>query len=236
MLQCSIHRSSPVSPEPASSSAPPDSEVAAAVAVAAPVASDQRHSRIEDVQGLVLASLVSALGMSILATGGLLVGGIAGVSLLVHYATGWNFGLLFVVINLPFYWLAVRRMGWEFTLKTFLAVGVTGTVADAIPGWAPFATMPPAFAALFGGALVGMGILSFIRHRASLGGVGIVVVWLQRSRGWSAGKLQLGFDAVLMLVALAVVPPVQVLYSAIGVLVLNLVLLFNHRPGRYMGA
>jgi hypothetical protein len=33
-----------------------------------------------------------------------------------------------------------------------------------------------------------------------------------------------------------IVPPAQVLYSALGVLVLNLVLLFNHRPGRYMGA
>lgn len=210
-------------------------ETAAAIAVAAPAPSPQRHTLVEDVQGLVLASLVGALGMSILATGGLLVGGIAGVSLLVHYATGWHFGLLFVLINLPFYWIAVRRMGWEFTLKTFLAVGVTGFVADAIPRWAPFESMHPAFSAIFGGALVGMGILSFIRHRASLGGVGIVVVWLQRSRGWSAGKLQLGFDSVLMLVALAIVPPAQVLYSALGVLVLNLVLLFNHRPGRYMG-
>ena len=224
-------------PNPSPLGEPVDpAEARAAIAVAAPAPSPQRHSLVEDVQGLVLASLVSALGMSILATGGLLVGGIAGVSLLVHYATGWNFGLLFVLINLPFYWIAVRRMGWEFTLKTFLAVGVTGVVADLIPSFAPFASMTPTFSAVFGGALVGMGILSFIRHRASLGGVGIVVVWLQRSRGWSAGTLQMGFDATLMLVALAIVPPLQVLYSALGVLVLNLVLLFNHRPGRYMGA
>lgn len=211
-------------------------EAEAAIAVAAPAATTQRHTFIEDVQGLVLASLVSALGMSILATGGLLVGGIAGVSMLVHQVTGWSFGLLFVLINLPFYWVAVRRMGWEFTLKTFLAVGVTGVVVDLIPGFASFAAMTPAFSAIFGGALVGMGILSFIRHRASLGGVGVVVVWLQRSRGWSAGKLQMGFDGVLMLVALAIVPPMQVLYSALALGVLNLVLLFNHRPGRYMGA
>jgi uncharacterized membrane-anchored protein YitT (DUF2179 family) len=214
---------------------PDDRAAAAAVAVAAPAAKPQRHTRVEDVQGLVLASLVSALGMAILASGGLLVGGIAGVSLLVHYASGWNFGLLFVLINLPFYWIALRRMGWEFTLKTFLAVGVTGVVADMIPRWASVDAASPLFSAVFGGALVGMGLLSFIRHRASLGGVGIVVVWLQQSRGWRAGKLQMGFDAVLMLVALTMVPPSKVLYSALGVLVLNLVLLFNHRPGRYMG-
>lgn len=211
-------------------------EAEAAIAVAAPAATTQRHTILEDVQGLVLASLVSALGMSILATGGLLAGGIAGVSMLVHHATGWSFGLLFVLINLPFYWVAVRRMGWEFTLKTFLAVGVTGVVVDLIPGFASFTSMTPVFSAVFGGALVGMGILSFIRHRASLGGVGVVVVWLQRSRGWSAGKLQMGFDGALMLAALAIVPPMQVVYSALALAVLNLVLLFNHRPGRYMGA
>ncbi|UNK42651.1 YitT family protein [Luteimonas sp. S4-F44] len=231
--------SSPVPADfrPGAFEAVPDAaEVAAAVAVAAPAPLPQRHTVTEDVQGLILASLVSALGMSILATGGLMVGGVAGMALLAHYATGAHFGLLFVLFNLPFYWIAVRRMGWEFTLKTFLAVGVTGVVADLIPRMAPFESMTPLFSAVFGGALVGMGILSFIRHRASLGGVGIVVVWLQRSRGWSAGKLQLGFDTVLMLVSLTVLPPSKVLYSALGVLVLNLVLLFNHRPGRYMGA
>ena len=227
--------SAPATTTPPESTVPDDGAAEAAVAVAAPAAKRQRHTPLEDVQGLILASLVSALGMSILATGGLLVGGIAGVSLLAHYATGWNFGLLFVLFNLPFYWIAVRRMGWEFTLKTFLAVGVTGVVADLIPHWAPFASMTPLFSAVFGGALLGMGILSFIRHRASLGGVGIVVVYLQQSRGWSAGKLQMGFDALLMLSALAVVPPSKVLYSAVGVCVLNMVLLFNHRPGRYMG-
>ena len=62
-----------------------------------------------------------------------------------------------------------------------------------------------------------------------------MVVWLQQSRGWSAGKLQMGFDAVVMLAALSVLPPSRVLYSALGVCMQILELMFNHRRGRYMG-
>jgi len=84
-------------------------------------------------------------------------------------------------------------------------------------------------------ALAGLGILFYIRHRASLGGIGILAVYLQRTRGWSAGKVQMSFDTLLMGVAFFVLSPDKVMYSAIGAVVLSLVLMFNHRPGRYMG-
>jgi uncharacterized membrane-anchored protein YitT (DUF2179 family) len=194
-----------------------------------------RHSLAEDVQGMVLATLVAALGLGVFAQGGIMIGGMAGVSLLLHYALGWNFGLVFVLVNLPFYWIAVRRMGWEFTLKTFAAVGGVGLLADLLPRWAGWSHMTPLYSAVVGGALCGMAVLFFIRHRSSLGGIGILAVYLQRDRGWSAGKVQLAFDAVLMASALFVLSPLQVLYSALGALVLSLVLMFNHRPNRYMG-
>ncbi|HET6395531.1 MAG TPA: YitT family protein [Pseudoxanthomonas sp.] len=193
------------------------------------------HSPAEDVQGMVLATLVASLGLAVFAQGGIMIGGMAGVAFLLHYGLGWNFGLVFVLANLPFYWIAVRRMGWEFTLKTFLAVGACGLLTDLLPRWAGYAYMDTLYSALVGGALCGLGILFFIRHRASLGGVGILAVYLQRERGWSAGKVQLAFDAVLMCAAFLVLAPSKVLYSALGSLVLSLVLMFNHRPNRYMG-
>ena len=193
------------------------------------------HTVAEDVQGMVLATLVAALGMSLFAEGGVMIGGMAGLSLLLHYAFGWNFGLVFVLSNLPFYWIAVRRMGWEFTLKTFLAVGACGLLSDLLPRWAGWSHMTGLYSALVGGALCGLGVLFFIRHRASLGGVGVLAVYLQRERGISAGKVQLAFDTVLMFAAFFVLSPAKVLYSAVGAVVLSLVLMFNHRPHRYMG-
>ncbi|QNH11876.1 YitT family protein [Xanthomonas sp. SI] len=194
-----------------------------------------RHSVAEDIQGMLLATLVASLGLAVFAKGGLMIGGMAGVAFLLHYALGWNFGLMFVLVNLPFYWLSVRRMGWEFTLKTFVAVAACGVLTDLLPRWAQYSAMTSLYSALVGGALVGLAILFFIRHRASLGGVGILAVYLQRSRGWSAGKVQMSFDGALMLAAFFVLSPQQVLYSAIGAVVLSLVLMFNHRSGRYMG-
>jgi len=86
-----------------------------------------------------------------------------------------------------------------------------------------------------GGALVGLGILFFIRHHASLGGIGILAVYMQRDRGISAGVVQMSFDAMLMVAAFFVLSPDKVAWSALGAALLSLVLMFNHRPNRYMG-
>jgi hypothetical protein len=47
--------------------------------------------------------------------------------------------------------------------------------------------------------------------------------------------VQLGCDAVVLLLSVLVVPPLVLLLSVAGAVVLNLVLAVNHRPGRYLG-
>ncbi len=143
---------------------------------------------------------------------------------------------MFVLVNLPFYWLSVRRMGWGFTLKTFVAVAACGALTDLLPSWAEYAHVETLFFGDRRWRAGGAGhSVFFIRHRGSLGGIGILAVYLQRERGWSAGKVQMSFDAMLMAVVFFVLTPGKVLYSAIGALMLSLVLMFNHRPHRYMG-
>ena len=45
--------------------------------------------------------------------------------------------------------------------------------------------------------------------------------------------VQLAIDTLIVAAAFAVVDPPRVGYSVLGALVLNLVLVCNHRPGRY---
>jgi hypothetical protein len=95
-----------------------------------------RHRTYEDIQALLTGTLFVALGISMFGYTGLLTGGTAGVAFLLHYATGWNFGLLFFAVNVPFYGLAWKRMGKAFTVKTFIAVGLLAllpAVVDAGP-------------------------------------------------------------------------------------------------------
>ena len=220
---------------PASASPAPADTAAERPAVAPP---ERSHGVVDDAQGLLLATLVGSMGLAVLAHDNLLVGGMAGLSLLLHYAFGWKFSVVFVLGNLPFYWLSIRRMGWEFTIKTFLAVAACGALTDLLPHWIDlkFYGDSALISALIGGVLTGLGILFFVRHRASLGGVGILAVYLQQTRGWNAGIFQLCYDLVLMAAALCVLPAGNVAYSVIGVVIIGIVLGFNHRPGRYRGA
>ncbi|HCL86273.1 MAG TPA: hypothetical protein DIC45_07210, partial [Comamonadaceae bacterium] len=155
---------------------------------------------------------------------------------LLHYATGIGFGKLFFVLNLPFYWLALRRMGLAFTLKTFAAVALLSVLADLQTRFLQINQLQPLYAALTGGLIMGMGFLVLFRHRCSLGGVGILALYLQDRHGWRAGKVQMAVDCCIVAAALFTVEPMRVLWSIVGAVALNLVLAMNHRPGRYMAA
>ena len=68
-----------------------------------------------------------------------------------------------------------------------------------------------------------------------MGGIGILAIYLQQRHGWRAGILQMIADAIIVCGALFVVDEERVVLSILSVLVLNIVLTINHRPGRYFG-
>ncbi|EWS65601.1 hypothetical protein Y695_01139 [Hydrogenophaga sp. T4] len=197
-------------------------------------ASPAQHQLHEDAQALLTGTLFVALGVVMFRHTGLLTGGTAGLAFLLHYATGWNFSLVFFLINLPFYGLAYKRMGWVFTLKTFAAVALLAVLAEWVPQWVSFGTLSTGFAAIAGGLLMGAGMLMLFRHRASLGGFNVLVLYLQERFGWRAGQVQMVFDCAIVLAAFAVVDGWQIMWSVVGAVVLNMTLAINHRPGRYM--
>ena len=87
---------------------------------------------------------------------------------------------------------------------------------------------------MLGGVLMGNGFLILFRHHASLGGLGILALLLQKTRGWRAGYVQMAVDAAIVVAAIATVPWPRVAMSVLGAVVLNLVIATNHRPGRYV--
>jgi len=192
------------------------------------------HSLFDDAQGLLTGTLFVALALVLFRHAGLVTGGTAGLAFIAHYALGLPFGAAFFAINLPFYALAWRRMGARFTLKTFAAVGLLAALAQWVPQWIHIDQLSTGFAAVAGGLLMGTGMLILFRHRASLGGFNVLVLWLQERFGWRAGKVQMAFDCAIVLAAFAVVDWQQIAWSVLGAVVLNMTLAINHRPGRYM--
>ena len=195
---------------------------------------DLRHRAHEDIQALLTGTLFVALGVVMFGRTGLLTGGTAGIAFLIHYATGWNFGLVFFCINLPFYGLAYQRMGLSFTLKTFAAVALLATISNVLPQWIALGAINPVFAAVAGGLLMGTGMLILFRHRASLGGFNVLVLYLQERFGWRAGLIQMGMDCTIVLLAFALTDWWHIALSVLGAVVMNQTLAINHRSGRYV--
>ncbi|MCA1443637.1 YitT family protein [Ensifer sp. IC4062] len=196
--------------------------------------SPTRHTPVEDVQGIFSGSLVAALGLYFLASAGLLTGSTAGIAFLLHYATGVNFGLAFFLLNLPFFYLSLKRLGPAFTIKTFIAIALTSFLTDTQSRLFQVGEIHPAWAALLGGLLLGYGLLALYRHRASLGGVGILGIYLQERFGIRAGLVQLAIDMVVLAIAFTVTTPSVVVWSVLGAVVLNLFVAINHRADRYI--
>lgn len=195
---------------------------------------DLRHRPHEDVQALITGTLFVALGVVMFGRTGLLTGGTAGVAFLIHYATGWNFGLVFFLINLPFYGLAYKRMGKVFTLKTFVSVALLAGISNLLPQWISLGAINPVFASVAGGLLMGTGMLILFRHQASLGGFNVLALYLQERYGWRAGFIQMGLDCAIVALAFAVTDWWHIALSILGAVMLNQTLALNHRKGRYV--
>ena len=193
-----------------------------------------RHPLWEDALALLTGTALVALGIAFYSHAGLLTGGTVGLAFLLKYLAGWSFGPVFFLLNLPFYALAIWRMGWKFTLRTVCAVGLVSLFAELTPV----------------GALrrAERGLrrsVRWFRHRHRPADpvppsrqswrVNILALFLQERFGLRAGTFQMGIDALIVMAAVFVVPVDKVLLSVLGAVALNLVLAINHRADRYMG-
>ena len=198
-------------------------------------AEGQRHSTFEDVQAILTAAGFISLGLRFLSQAGLLTGGTSGLALLLARVTPLTFGQLFVLLNLPFFWLGIRQMGWRFTVKTFAAILLVSGATDRLQLVLRVEWIHPLYAAVLGGFLMGIGLLILFRHQACLGGLNILAIWLQERRGVRAGVFQMAVDSLVVAASLLVVSPAVIGLSIVGAVALNVVLAVNHRPGRYLG-
>ena len=195
----------------------------------------EKHSKFEDIQALLVASIIIALGINFYTTSGLLTGGTAGLAFLAKYNFGVTFGAVFFIINLPFYYLALKQFGWEFTLKTFVSVFLVSVFSNLTASFVTLANLDPIYSACMGGFLVGSGFLMLFRHNASLGGTSILARYFFKKYGFSIGKTQMMVDCFIICLAIFVVDFQQILISILGAICLNIIVAVNHKPGRYLG-
>ena len=201
----------------------------------APAPAPRPHSLAEDGYAIAIGCAFIAMGLMLLKQANLITGGIAGIALLLSYLLPYQPATLFIVINIPFFLFAGRAMGVAFGLKTLFTNFAIMAAGLMMPAALTLAKVSPLFAALFGGSIIGFGILAIARHGAGVGGVGVVALILQKSRGWNAGRTQMGADVIILLASLPVLNAERFGLSVLSAAAINAVLIVNHRPGRYIG-
>ncbi len=192
------------------------------------------HKWHEDLMAFVLGTAMCALGIQFLEFARLITGQTAGLGVLLSYTSDLSFGLWFFLLNLPFYIFGWIRLGPKFTIKSFIAVAMLSVFAEIFSTAITIEAIPTYLAALLAGGCSGLGLMVVFRHGASLGGIGVLALYLQDKTGFQAGWTQLIFDACLFLVAAFLLSGELVIWSWVGAVATNVIIGFNHRQDRYV--
>nr|WP_315147105.1 YitT family protein [uncultured Flavobacterium sp.] len=140
-------------------------------------------------------------------------GGVIGVSILIHEITHWPFGILVLLLNIPFLFLGQRLLGLTFAIQSLItfvliAVGMTIIDFDAV-------TSDRLLIALFGGCLIGVGMGLCIRSGSVADGMEIVALLTTRKIGLNVSEVIFAMNSLLFLAAAWTFGIATALYSIV---------------------
>lgn len=114
-------------------------------------------------------------------------GGVIGVALLLNNLTGINFGILILILNLPFLFTGYKHIGKSFFISSLFGI-LFLAVVERVLLHIPPVTSEPLLATVFGGLILGAGVGLVIRNGGSLDGTEILGILLTKSLPFSVGE------------------------------------------------
>lgn len=122
-------------------------------------------------------------------------GGIIGVSIMLSTITKANLGLLILFINLPFIFLALKKLGKAFVIQTVYAISMLGLSVNIFHH--RVATEDLLLATVFGGVVLGIGVGLVLRNNASMDGTEILAIRFAKRLGFSIGEIIMFFNVFI---------------------------------------
>lgn len=156
----------------------------------------KKKTRAELIKEYIVRALFITIGAFITAASletfllpnNIIDGGVIGISMMVHYVTEWNLGLLILCINIPFILMALRKLGAKFIIHTLFATGMLAVATNVFHGF--HVTEDLILSAIFGGIILGFGVGLILRNNASLDGTEMLSITLAKKlRIVSVGEL-----------------------------------------------
>ena len=119
------------------------------------------------------------------------------------------------LINVPLFFLAWFKIGHKFTIFTFITVFLTSFFIHIIPQTT--LTKDPIICAIFGGAIMGVGIGFALKNGLSSGGLDILSIVIRKRTGSSVGSISIIFNVMIMLMAGILLSWQYMFYSALAI-------------------
>lgn len=105
-------------------------------------------------------------------------GGFTGVGQLLNHLMGVGVGTVNILLNVPLFLISMKSMGIKFGVRSLIAMVLLSLLIDHIP--LPSATDDMMLAAVYGGAISGIGFGLILRGSATTGGTDMLASLLHR--------------------------------------------------------
>ncbi|MDB5168619.1 MAG: conserved rane protein of unknown function [Candidatus Saccharibacteria bacterium] len=114
-------------------------------------------------------------------------GGVVGLSIIGSRLFDIPIGVFLLLLNIPFIYLGLKKLGKEFALYSILGIAILALLTTVIHS-SVAATTDPILAAVFGGAIVGIGVGLVIRHGGTIDGADTVAILIDKKTPFSIGE------------------------------------------------
>lgn len=139
---------------------------------------------------LTVGSFIAAFALDcFLVPNKIIDGGIMGISIMTSYKTGIELGLIVIIFNLPFIFLALKKFGKMFVFSTFYSIAVLALGLTVINNYIPVITRQPVLASVFGGICLGVGVGIVLKNNSCLDGTEILALRFSKKTSFSVGEI-----------------------------------------------
>ena len=177
---------------------------------------------------IVLGAVIHALAFNMfLGPNQIPMGGLSGLAQIINFLIPiLPVGTMNMVMNVPLLLLSGKLLGRRMLISSVVAVATSSVAIDAIGAMHDFAAMDPFLSAIFGGAMMGLGLGLISAQNATLGGTSTLARLVKIKYPWlSTGSLIMGSDVVILVLAVIAFGKLEAaLYGTIALLALEMIM------------
>lgn len=153
---------------------------------------------MKDILLITVGAFIYAFGVNYFFVANKLAdGGLAGISVILHYLFNFNISITYLILNIPLIIMGYKLIGGQFILKTFYGTAMTSLAFRVFQNYLGVME-DKLIASIFGGLIIGIGLGTIFVGGGSSGGSDILVKILNKYFDIPIGKAFLALDFLVL--------------------------------------